>query len=239
MIERFSASQVARHMQCHASADLGSAIPNWQPPVEDPTKVNAANRGTNMHEIAERIGEELTPKEMAGFGRAIEYVGELRQRRRFTFLREASIKATWLESEPDTTADVVLYTKDELHIVDYKFGKIPVEAVGNPQLLYYAACFAGLAPNAKGAELHIVQPFADNITSWYVTAAEIQRFMDEAIVHERAIQAGDRSFGPSDECKFCPANPHTRGDKGRPLCPAMMNLLYPSAGVDEEEMLNG
>ena len=48
MPEKFSASRVARHMQCHASANLDLAIPNWTPPVEDPNQDNAANRGTRV-----------------------------------------------------------------------------------------------------------------------------------------------------------------------------------------------
>ena len=57
MPERFSASVAARHMACHASANLDLAIPNWTPPVEDLAKDNAANRGTAMHEIFAKVME--------------------------------------------------------------------------------------------------------------------------------------------------------------------------------------
>ena len=238
MTERFSASQAGRHMACHASANLELAIPYWKPPVQDPNKKNAANKGTAMHKILEDSAE-YTPKEMEGVARAMLYVAELRQTRRFKIETEATAEAWWTDTKSDTTADVVLSTQDQLDIVDYKMGKIPVEVVENVQGLFYAATFLPRAPKAKGVTFHIVQPFADNITSWWISADRLDQFMTEAVNHERKIQLGDTTFGPSDYCTFCPANPHTRGEKGKPLCPAMMELLYPSAGVDMEEMLNG
>ena len=46
------------------------------------------------------------------------------------------------------------------------------------------------------------------------------------------------ALNPGDHCKFCAANPHTRGDKGTIMCPPMMDILYPRVTVDEEEILN-
>ena len=48
--------------------------------------------------------------------------------------------------------------------------------------------------------------------------------------------AGDTTLVPNDHCTFCPANPHSRGDKGSPLCPPMMQKLYPF-DVDEDAIL--
>jgi len=84
--------------------------------------------------------------------------------------------------------------------------------------------------------LHILQPAADQMAEWTVTTSEIAAFMNRARVSEALVMAKDTTFGPSDHCTFCPANPHSRGDKGKPLCPAMMQLLYPSV-IDEQEML--
>jgi hypothetical protein len=109
--------------------------------------------------------------------------------------------------------------------------------VGNHQLLFYGVCFAPLAPLAKGITLHIVQPWADGNQSWFADTNVLQQFMADAIAAEQKILAGDTTFGPSDHCKFCPANPHSRGLKGKPLCPAMMKLLYPPI-VDEDEILS-
>jgi hypothetical protein len=237
MPEKFSASRAARHMQCHASANLDLAIEGWEPPVQDPNKDNAANRGTHIHEVfAEAMS--FSAKNLRKFSEATTYIADLRERRRFNVLIEESVTAEWLPTKPGTTADLVLYVADEMHIVDLKTGKIPVSAVDNQQLLFYAATYGHLAPKAKGVHLHIVQPWADVMEDWFADVSVIAQFMNDAAVAESAIQAGSTQFSPGDSCQFCPANPHGRGLKGQPLCPAMMELLYPRL-IDEDEILGG
>lgn len=234
MIERFSASVAGRHMACHASANLGVAIPNWQPPVVD-EMAGAKGKGTRMHALLEPM-MDLTPRELDGMAKVLRYVADIRAGRRFSTLVESPVRAAWLSTQPTTTADLVLYTQDEIHVFDWKFGKIPVEVIGNEQLLYYAVCYAPLAPKAKGVMLHVLQPPADQYESWFADTNVIAQFMAAAQATELAVLQGDVTFGPSDHCKFCPANPHGRSDKGKPLCPAMMKLLYPPI-VDESEIL--
>lgn len=234
MPEKFSASRAGRHMACHASADLAAAIPNWVEP--DEIVGGAADQGSDIHEILEKL-MKLTAGDMRHLIRILEYMQDLRSQRRFKVLTEQSVKATWLATEPSTTVDVVLYTQDEIHVVDYKWGRIHVEVNDNDQLMFYAACFAHLAPKAKGVRLHILQPRADNMESVFVTATELGVWMDKARAAEAAIQGGSLTFGPSDHCTFCPAYPHSRGAKGKPLCPATMQMLYPSH-VDEDAILD-
>jgi hypothetical protein len=66
-----------------------------------------------------------------------------------------------------------------------------------------------------------------------VTLAE---FMREAIAAQDSLLAGQLVFSPGDHCQFCPANPHSRAAKGTPMCPAMMQVLYP-APFDEAALL--
>lgn len=235
MAERFSASVAARHMACPASANLELAIPNWTPPVVDDT-VGAKGRGTALHAMLEPIMRENASIVMQ-MAKLMQYVADLRATRRFTVLVEHQMQATWLDSSPYTTADLVLFTKDEIHVIDFKWGKIPVEVVGNKQLMFYAVTYGELAPRAEGVTVHILQPPADNYESWYVDTTTLGTFMVEAQLAEKKILAGDTSFGPSDHCTFCPANPHSRGDKGKPLCPAMMSMLYPDK-TDEQAILD-
>ena len=234
MPERFSASKASRLMQCQASANLDLAIEGWTPPVVDPTKDNAANRGTHIHEIfAEAMS--LSTTNLRKFSAAVAYVADLRNLRRFTVLIEQPVVAEWLASKPGTTADLVLYVADEIHIVDLKTGKIPVSAVDNEQLLFYAATYGHLAPKAKGVHLHIVQPWADVLECWFADAMTIAQFMNDAAQAESEILAGSTQFMPGDACMFCEANPHGRGLKGHPFCPAMLSILYPEIGIDEDE----
>lgn len=221
-------------MECHASAHLELAIPNWTPPVVD-QMAGAKGKGTHMHEILEPLWE-LSAADMGHVIKVIEYIRTLRSTRRFNVLVEEKVKADWLPSAPSTTVDLIFYVQDEIHVIDFKWGKIPVELVGNKQLLYYARSFAHLAPKAKGVTVHIVQPYADVFDEWFVDIPTLFAFEQAAVAADTAITAGDVTFGPSDHCQFCPAYPHSRSDKGKPLCPATMALLYPPI-VHEDEIL--
>lgn len=236
MPQRFSASVAAMHMACHASANLDLAIPGWQKPVEDRSADNAANRGTAKHAMLEPIFE-LGAKDIGYMAKVLQYVADLRSTRRFKVLVEHEFTATWLPSQPSTKPDLVLYTADEIHVLDQKWGKIEVPVFDNHQLLFYAACAAKLAPKAKGVTAHIMQPYCDKYESWFIDTNRLAQFMAEAVAADTAIQQGSTVFGPSDNCTFCPANPHSRSaEKGSPLCPAMLQILYPSR-VDEDAIL--
>lgn len=235
MSVRFSASNAGRLMACPASAHLDLAIPNWIDPVRDET-AGQKGIGTARHKMLEPM-MELAPRDLQHMIDVMQYVADLRKTRRFKVLVEQTVTATWLQSQPTTTADLVLHTADELHVIDYKWGKIPVDVIDNVQLLFYGVCYAPLAPKAKSITVHILQPYADNYESWTVRADELKKFMDEAIAAEARVLAKDLTFGPGDHCTFCPANPHSRGDKGRPFCPPMMQLLYPQPPIDEDEIL--
>jgi Protein of unknown function (DUF2800) len=236
MPERFSASVASKHMNCHASANLDLAIPNWTPPVEDPSADNAANRGTEMHRMFAEI-VTLPNSDTRCMAEALAYVAGIRSRRRFKVMSEQVVVAEWLSTKPATCADLVLYVADEIHVFDLKTGKIPVSAYENNQLMFYAVTYGPLAPRAAGVHLHIVQPWADNIETWFADTTRLQQFMADAQVAEKRIQAGSVTFAPGDHCMFCEANPHGRGAKGRPYCPAMMQMLYPQQAVDIEAIL--
>lgn len=235
MPEKLSASNAARLMACPASANLELAIPNWQQPAR--VVGGAADTGTDHHTHFESLFQ-MSGTDILNYAELLAYVGALRKTRRFKVLTEYKMETWWLKKPNTTTADLVLHTQDELHILDPKTGKIPVYAFGNEQLLTYAACASPLAPKAKKVTLHILQPWADSgITSWEVDTNQIKAHMNAMAEAERKILAGDTTFGPSDHCTFCPANPHGRGAKGKPFCPAMLQVLYPHNRVDEDEVL--
>lgn len=235
-MEKFSASRAAKHMACPASANLELAIPNYEPPDPQIRGV-AADHGTDQHETFERL-MKLSARELRSWVDVLQYMADLRGTRRFKVLTEQSVKADWLPVPVETTVDLVLYTQDELHVLDLKWGKIQVDVIDNDQLMFYGVCFAHLAPKAKGMWLHILQPNASNMEKVWVSATDMKAWMDRAIEAQTKILAGDTTFGPSDHCKFCPAFPHSRSAKGKPLCPATMQLLYPAPPFDDDAILN-
>jgi len=235
MTVRFSASAAPRLMACPASANLELAIKGWVAPVVDHT-AGAKGKGSEIHEMFDATAG-LSSTDLRHFIDSLEYYYSVRSLRRFKELSEVSVVADWLQTKPSTKVDRVLYLSDELHVFDWKTGKIPVNVAGNEQLLYYAACFIHLAPKAKGVWIHVVQPWANNVEGVYVSATELAMFMVDAKAAEQRIIDKDVTFGPSDHCTFCPANPMSRGDKGSPLCPAMMQLYYPQHELDEAALM--
>lgn len=237
-VEKFSASQATKFMNCRASANLDVAIPNWVPPEIDPDADNAANRGTKMHAIMAQAAA-LSSKDMLMLGEAMQYIASVRRKsgRRFKVRIEQPVQALWLATKPWTTADLVLYTKDEIHVLDLKTGAIPVSAVENEQLMFYDLAYGYLAPQAKGVYNHIVQPWAGVQEMWFADAARLAQFMRETIAVESDILNKVTTFTPGDHCKFCPANPHGRGAKGRPFCPALMQIYYPQPEPDYDAIM--
>lgn len=169
----------------------------------------------------------------------LEYIAELRTGKRYNVKRELPVTPTWLDVDPVTgkhptsTLDLVLYTQTELHVLDLKWGKIPVPVTDNIQTIFYGLSVRHLAPKAKGMTIHILQPRAKNMDSQFLSNAELSKFEADLLAAQRRVNAKDLTFGPSDYCMFCPAYPHSRSPKGAPLCPATMQLLYPQPFEDD------
>lgn len=224
-LRQLSASGTKQWMHCHATADLAAAIPGFDIPVPETA---ATSKGHDIHKILEKAGGLPRP-DLRHVIASLLYVEQLRSARNYKVLTEESIVVEWMRTKPRTTVDLVLYLSDEIHVLDYKTGKIPVDPVSNPQLMYYAVSYRHLAPKARGVMIHIIQPWAGVMEAVWYSNETLDAFMAEVLRHEQEILAGDRSFSPSEgACQFCPANPHTRGAKGKPSCPVMLQILYPS-----------
>jgi hypothetical protein len=235
MIERFSASVASKHLACHASANLELAIPGWVPPPNQGSTA-ASEKGEAMHHILELAGS-YAPKEMEGIAEAMAYVAKLRQQRRFKTLLEEATTGWWLQQKPNTRADVVLHVQDEIHVIDYKFGRIPVSADENVQGMYYSAAYLPLAPKATGATFHVVQPLVKaGISSAFFSREKLEQFMVDTRKAEEKILARDITFTPGDHCTFCPANSASRGARGNKVCPEILKLYHPHRLTDDDIM---
>lgn len=169
---------------------------------------------------------------------AFDYVDELRSQRRYKMLTEETLKAEWLTTRPSTTPDVVLYLKDELHVLDFKTGGTPVEAGGNMQLIFLAITLleAGYAPEAAKVTLHIVQPWADNMDSVVYTIDELKQFRRQLQQAELEYLQGNLRTQVSEYCQLCPANPAGKVHKGNKYCPTALEFFYPRDTFTEEDI---
>ncbi len=111
------------------------------------------------------------------------------------------------------TSDFTAIVGRKATVVDYKHGAgIVVDAVENPQLMYYAA---GVLEDLNAwdsvdeIELVIVQPRAFHydgpIRSWTISTAELVAWLEDKLVPamDRALVSRDTKSG--EHCRFCPA----------------------------------
>jgi len=171
----------------------------------------------------------IPPRRIELLADSLEYVADIidsMDEATLEIFVEKKVPATWLTTEPKTTVDLVIRDKNKMHVLDMKFGDILVSAMNNEQLMYYAATFMTRedGTNYEDITLHIMQ--RNNTNKWELPVAVHRAWMDKVIASEKAILDGDLSLSPGKHCEFCPANPHTRGDKGNRACPAMMDMLY-------------
>ena len=261
-MRNLSASNAKMLMACHASGNLEVAIPNWvEPPRND--RAGAKSKGTMLHEVlatmvgfsywTERVDEngavvpsrqyKNTARDLINMAEVLLKVAAIWKERRWKVLVEHTVKTVWLPKVGETTADLVFYVADEMVVIDLKGGKIPVDALDNEQLMFYANTYRQqYSPKAKKIRLLIMQPWSNDpnlaFSEWEITADALDAFEADAIAAQEAILAGDTTFQVGEHCTFCPANPHSRGDKAMPYCPEMLITLgYGPTGVDEDAML--
>ena len=188
--------------------------------------------------------ERLPPQMLLYVQQTIEHLAQLlldENPRFHEVIEESSITCRWLRSAPSTTPDLVIAKPRTLIVVDYKTGKIPVSAVDNDQMMFYVV--SALFAYYKVEDFHRIQTIKvmiwqpGNFDEHEITMSDVDKWMQLAQAADNAIQRKDLTLRPGSACTFCPANPHSRGDKAPPYCPAMMVVLYPN-NTDEEAVLD-
>lgn len=125
------------------------------------------------------------------------------------------------------TSDFVYLAEQErkLHIWDYKNGAgIVVEAIGNPQGMYYAAGVLEdlmLWDMVDAIIIHIMQPRGWHIDGphrmWEISVSDLVAWLEDELVPamDAAMVSRDTVAGP--HCRFCPARSHA--------CPSLMEAM--------------
>lgn len=201
---KYSPSKMNRAMACPGSVELEQTVPE-RPAGE------AAEYGTERHGEGEAwLRGNLDPstlpdeeRELVGTYVDVCEVGRS-ERNPTAYYIEDRIESQVLTDFGGTIDYWELHNEEGwARIVDLKTGMQPVEAVGNEQLLAYAALIAEKFPHLKRYELIIVQPRAggDPVKTWVVDAVEVKRFA--ARIYNLPVLAG--RFQPGDHCRYCPA----------------------------------
>jgi hypothetical protein len=181
----------------------------------------------------------LPPLRIRFLAEALRYVADIIETMdedTLEILVEAKVEASWLQTKPKTTVDLIIRDAYIMHVLDLKMGDIEVSPIRNSQLMYYGLTFD--ADQYVAIRLHIIQ--RNHTDYWDVDLETLEQYKTKVLTAEQAIIDGDLTLTPGSHCTFCPANPHARGDKGNKACPAMMLVLYGEreASRSDEEILD-
>ena len=227
-----SPSSAVRWMTCPGSVELSKGI-------ED-TGSGAANEGTMMHAFAAKCLE--TGTDAAGYAGQTDkdtglilqakqaqdvqfYVDTVRDLVKSTggeLFVEQRLPIAWMTGEDDAhgTADAVIIARDELIVVDAKFGFKEVDAEANPQLMMYAAAAydnVKIAYDFATVRLVIVQPRLGAKPEWSLSVYDLMEFAAKVQMATEAIRSGNDELVPSPKgCQWCRANA---------ICPALKDQV--------------
>lgn len=219
----YSASSLDRLALCPPSARLGKDIP-------DTSSVHA-EKGTRIHALGEVLlnGNEINDNdEESQMARSYaEYVWEVAGETGTIYVEESFHKELAIY-HPDLggTADAVIIDGRDIHIIDLKTGKTPVDVKLNKQMMTYA--LGALTKNGfdfDKVHIHIYQP--NNIAKVVYTPNDIKNWSQELIeIAKRADDPFEQPNPSAKACHFC---------KAKTVCPAMREKVIENAKQDFAE----
>ena len=125
------------------------------------------------------------------------------------------------------TVDFCAVGGNDLHIVDFKYGKgVPVSATDNSQMRAYALGFLQemecIYDNLQTVTTHIVQPRINNISSETMKVADLLDWAKKELKPKAdKAYSQTREYAPGAACKFC---------KAKAVCKARAEGLLGSIG---------
>lgn len=215
-----SASSAYRWLACPPSA-----LKNAE--VEDKPS-EYAKQGTEAHTLCEfklktalgmecqdpRDGLEFLDTEMEDCSTAYaEYIMEEKAKAEQTCqdpLVLVEQKVSFERFVPDGfgTADCLIISDQQLHIVDFKYGTgIQVEAEHNPQMMCYGLgamlLYDGIY-DTENIKMTIFQPRKDHISSWEISKQDLYDWaVDELFPTAQLAAKGEGEYQAGDHCRFC------------------------------------
>ena len=220
-----SASGAEKWLNCPPSARLEESYPDTSSPY--------AKEGTLAHEIAEFKArnyfietlpkrtftskfnkfkkDELYQNEMDEYTESyLEYIKEVAMKYPSKPYIALEKKIDFSKYVPDGygTCDCILIHGNDMHIIDFKYGKgVPVSAENNSQLMLYAlgALEAySMLYQIETVHLSIFQPRIDNISCFEISAANLLSWaVVEVEPKAKLAYDGIGDFKAGEHCRFC------------------------------------
>ena len=163
----------------------------------------AATLGTELHARAEAaLKGECEPCEATQF--YVSFCRQLAAQKDAEMIVEARVPL-FFSREEHGYADCVIRTDDCVHVIDYKSGSIPVDAVNNFQLFIYAYGMA--MTSTERFTMTIIQN--DEAKSWSVDMNQADAIASViGVKAQAALNPYIHELNASDEaCMWCPCKP--------------------------------
>jgi CRISPR/Cas system-associated exonuclease Cas4 (RecB family) len=203
---RMSASKISRVAVCPGSLLAEEGLPS--------STSDAAERGTAIHEIAEKIlrQEPVTDVDDDMLSIASKYVTTAMEQTAHAKKHYIELDVTEalksLHPSLGGTADLVAIGAGIMTVCDLKTGRIEVEPKNNLQLMTYAlgAAIALKAPETVQIRLAIYQPDHGGWREWSCTYADLMAWKDKLRDLAIAAHKPDAPKNPDQEaCRYCKA----------------------------------
>ena len=138
------------------------------------------------------------------------------------------------------TADCVIVADENLHIIDFKYGKgVQVDATNNFQEMTYAVCCLetfGDLYDFEEVVLCIYQPRLNSISEWTIKVSELKEWVETVLKPGvKASREGSVEFHPGKHCQFCKAKPFCKALRDKNLELAK-HEFRPAFLLDDDEI---
>lgn len=217
---RFSPSSAGRRIQCPPSLLLEEQFPDTTSPY--------AEEGTYGHALAEKKLEQYLSKKKIKTQKSEYHTEELEEAvdEYVQYVidtieegKKAGQVVVSIEQRVDVsayaegcfgTADAMVLSNDELHIIDLKLGRgVEVSAENNPQLMCYGLGMLDMMDiiyDIDKVKLSIVQPRINNLSTWTIEASKLKSWGAKVLkpAAELALK-GEGEFKSGEHCRFCKA----------------------------------
>ncbi len=244
------ASAAERWMHCTPSAQLTAGM-------QDRESTFAAE-GTEAHELCEwkvrkalkqRAGrrpvstywtDEMEESTDSYRDFVMDLVGQARKSCKDpVVLIEQRLDFSCYVSDGFGTGDFLLVADQELHVVDFKYGRgVAVYADHNPQMMLYALGALQLFDclyDVENVIMTIYQPRLQSVSSWSITAKELYNWAEQELKPKAELAAkGEGEFVSGSWCRFCKARHTCRARAESFLELAKMEFQPPALLCDEE-----
>ncbi len=256
---KLSPSRLQRIIDCPGSFEFGRKCEEDEPEQRS----SYAEEGSMLHAVVESYilntkwnGPALNPEQQGAVDDAIEYFHKLEQATSGQDGYHLEVeKRVFLKTlhpclyECSGTADIIVSTATELHVLDWKFGQgTPVYAGDNDQLYAYAAGALESRlnhdiPAPTTVFIHCIQPRLDSYDVHELTVKQLMQWVNGRLIPGCSEALGDNpAFNPGQkQCRWCPAKMKCRARfnaASQTAADVFKNVAKLPDGVTKEELAN-